>query len=144
MRVLGLKAVPVLLPYVLEPAGILIGGLLTYFNHTRARTSASIILLFWPLYTMALVVWARTVFVIHKDQYSHVMYLKGLAGLFGLASFALECFGPYDVNYTDTGEVQVENPMITASIYSKWVRYLNYHSIAKYSMKCSPLVGSRS
>ncbi|KAF8631681.1 hypothetical protein AX15_002266 [Amanita polypyramis BW_CC] len=118
---LGSIAVPtLLLPYILEPTSILTGGLLTYLNHTRARTSANAALLFWPLYAVALVVWARTMFTVHKDQYLLVIYLKCLMGLFGLASFALECLGPYDVSYTDSGEVQAENPILTSNIYSKW------------------------
>ncbi|KAF8636372.1 hypothetical protein AX17_003557 [Amanita inopinata Kibby_2008] len=114
---LGRQPASVLLPYGLEPMAVFTGIFLTYLHHTRARTSSSALILFWPLYALALLVWARTTYV---GSIGLILILKCLVGLLGLAFFALECLGPYDVSYSGTGKVQVENPILTANIFSKW------------------------
>ncbi len=118
---LGSQDVAILLPHVLEPTGVLVAMVLTYLNHTRARTSATLVLLFWPLYTIGLVIRGRTAYNMYHDQNLLFMSLQFSAGLFGLASLALECLGPYDVNYIESNKVQIENPLLTANIFSRWV-----------------------
>jgi ATP-binding cassette, subfamily C (CFTR/MRP), member 1 len=118
----GSQDVAVLLPHILEPTGVLIAVFLTYLNHTRMRTSATLILLFWPLYTISLVAWGRTAYAIHQGLDTIFMSLECSVALFGLASLALECLGPYDVIPAESGKAQVENPLLTANIFSKWVR----------------------
>ncbi|KAF8740000.1 hypothetical protein AX14_009122 [Amanita brunnescens Koide BX004] len=116
----GSQDVAVLLPHILEPTGVLIAVFLTYLNHTRMRTSATLILLFWPLYTISLVAWGRTAYAIHQGLDTIFMSLECSVALFGLASLALECLGPYDVIPAESGKAQVENPLLTANIFSKW------------------------
>ena len=118
----GSQDVAVLLPHILEPTAVLVGMILTYLNHIRARTSATLILMFWPLYSIGLVAWGRTTYTIHQGRDTLFMSLECSVTLLGLASLALECLGPYDVIPAESGKVQVENPLLTANTFSKWVR----------------------
>ena len=118
---LGSQDVAILLPHVLEPTAILVAMILTYLNHTRARTSATLVLLFWPLYTIGLAIRGRTAYNMYQGRNLLFISLQFSAGLFGLTTLALECLGPYDVNYIESNKVQVENPLLTANIFSKWV-----------------------
>ncbi|KAK2463720.1 hypothetical protein APHAL10511_004471 [Amanita phalloides] len=132
----GFKPVAILFVHVLEPVGMIAAMFLTYANHTRARTSANLSLLFWPLYTVALVMWGRTVYRLHVAQYALLMSLRSSVGLFGLTFLALECLGPYDINDVDSGKVQVENPLLTANLYSKlsfsWLTPLMQKGVAQF------------
>jgi hypothetical protein len=98
---------------------------LTYFNHTRTRTSSSILLLFWPLYIVGLAIWIRTVISNNSDELRVLLALKCLVGCFGILSFGLECFGPeyYALPLLDD-KVVLENPVITANIFSIWVSFM--------------------
>lgn len=52
-----------------------------------------------------------------------MLSLKCVVGTFGLASFALECIGPeFDQKGRQlTDKSHLENPVITANIFSRWV-----------------------
>lgn len=138
---LGSQDVAILLPHVLEPTDVLVAMVLTYLNHTRARTSATLILLFWPLYTIGLVIRGRTAYNMYQGQNLLFMSLQFSGGLFGLASLALECLGPYDVNYNEAGKAQVENPLLTANIFGKWVCLVPKRCGFSCLMHSSPLIG---
>lgn len=102
--------------------------ILTYLNHIRARTSATLILMFWPLYTISLVAWGRTTYTIHQGWDTLFMSLECSVTLLGLVSLALECLGPYDVIPAESGKAQVENPLLTANTFSKWVRPFSWNA----------------
>ncbi|KAF7360533.1 hypothetical protein MVEN_00784300 [Mycena venus] len=105
----------VLVSYFLEPATLLGSIVLTYYNHTRSRTSSSMLLIFWPLYSSLFV--AQTLIVRESDHY--LVSLKGMVVLFGLASFSLECVGPEIGLPKDENSVH-ESPILTANIFSRW------------------------
>ena len=54
------KRVAVLGPYILEPLALLFAALLTRLNHWRTRSSSTILLLFWPCYTVSIAIWTRS------------------------------------------------------------------------------------
>ena len=117
--------VPLLLPYILEPLALLSAIFLTHANHKRSRTSSSTLLLFWPTYTTALLVWARTLIYVYSENVGDVIVplaLRSAVVLFGLFSFALELiapkFGP-DLG-RDVDETDVENPLLSANVFSRW------------------------
>ncbi|KAK7030741.1 P-loop containing nucleoside triphosphate hydrolase protein [Favolaschia claudopus] len=112
-------SVPVLQVYILEPLTLLGAVALTYYNHTRTRRSGSVLLLFWPLYTLCLAVWARTIYLREPGQYRLLLILKSIVALAGLVSFALECVGPEIGLPRDEKSVH-ENPILTANIFSQW------------------------
>ncbi|KAJ7918968.1 multidrug resistance-associated ABC transporter [Mycena leptocephala] len=87
------KSIPVLESYILEPVALLGSIVFTYYNHSRQRTSSSVLLIFWPVYLACLLIWARTLILRDFDHYRLVLLLKGSVALFGLASFSLECLG---------------------------------------------------
>lgn len=113
------KTVPILQSYILEPVAVASAIALTYLNHTRTRTSSTVLLIFWPLYTLALAIWIRTVIVKDLGYYRLILALKSATGALGLLSFALECISP-DVG-KKPGKAHPENPILTANIFSKWV-----------------------
>lgn len=114
------KSVPVLESYILEPVALFSSIVFTYYNHTRQRTSSSILLIFWPVYVVALVIWARTISLRDLDHYRLLLILKGCVAVFGLASFALECIGP-EIGLPKDEKSIHENPILTANIFSQWV-----------------------
>ncbi|KAJ6474594.1 multidrug resistance-associated ABC transporter [Mycena vitilis] len=113
------ETVPVLQTYILEPVALLASLALTYYNHTRQRTSSSVLLIFWPVYTVALLIWARSFSLGDFDHYRSLLVLKGTVGVFGLASFSLECIGPETGLPKDEKSVH-ENPILTANVFSLW------------------------
>lgn len=116
------KPVPVLYSYILEPFALTSILIFTHFNHTRTRSSSTILLIFWPLYIAATVVWARTVMVRGLDHHLLVILSIKCATL-GLAAvaFGFECKCP-------ESEDKHDSPILTANIYSIWVTILvNYH-----------------
>jgi ATP-binding cassette subfamily C (CFTR/MRP) protein 1 len=123
--VFGHVRVPVLQSYILEPLALLPAIFLTHANHKRSRTSSSTLLLFWPAYITALLVWGRTLVATHSEDVSNVIVLLALRSaitVFGLFSFALELLAPKfepDLN-EEVDETQVENPFISANIFSRW------------------------
>jgi ATP-binding cassette, subfamily C (CFTR/MRP), member 1 len=122
-----LHQTPVAVPksYILEPVAL--GGLIsvTYFNHTRSRTSSSLLLVFWPLYLVALVAWIRTLVETRLPELDNVIILKSVTAILGLLSLPLECFGPEPDAHTDEDrdKAQEESPIVTANLYSIWVRF---------------------
>lgn len=123
--VFGHVRVPVLQSYILEPLALLPAIFLTHTNHTRTRTSSSILLLFWPTYIVALLVWGRTVIATHSENLSNVIIplaLRSAVVVFGLFSFALELFAPkFEPNFDEEiDETHVENPLVSANIFSRW------------------------
>ncbi|KAF5351595.1 hypothetical protein D9758_007166 [Tetrapyrgos nigripes] len=114
--------VPISQSYILEPISLLGVILFTYFNHTRSRNSSSTLLLYWPLYAVALGIWARTVITQNSAQLHVPLTLRCVSGGLGLLSFALECIGPEFDQKTLEGEKNChENPIITANIFSVWL-----------------------
>ncbi|KAJ6591736.1 P-loop containing nucleoside triphosphate hydrolase protein [Mycena vulgaris] len=115
------KSVPVLEYYILEPLALLGSIVFTYFNHTRQRTSASVLLIFWPIYVAALGIWTRSV-THSKDDFEYlrsVLILKAAVAFFGLASFSLECIGP-EIGIPEDEKSVHESPILTANIWSRW------------------------
>lgn len=123
--VFGHIRVPVLQFYILEPLALLPAIFLTRANHTQTRTSASTLLLFWPTYTVALLIWGRTLVTTHSENVSNVIVLLALrsaVAVFGLFSFALELIAPKlepDLS-EEIDETHVESPLISANIFSRW------------------------
>jgi hypothetical protein len=116
---LKLEVVPFFPLYILEPTAILAGMLLTYFHHTRSSASTNIVLLFWPLYITAILIWARTMYNVNR-KFTLTIILKAVVGLLGFTSFTLECFGPLDVNRDGFGKAEAESLILTANIFSIW------------------------
>lgn len=116
------KSVPVLQSYVLEAVALGSALALTYFNHTRSRTSSTVLLLFWPAYLAGLAVWIRTVIIDDFEHLRPVLVLKCVVMAFGLSSFVLECIGPeYDSHVQADGDTPTEHPIATANVFSIWV-----------------------
>jgi len=123
--VFGRVHVPVLQSYILEPLALLPTIFLTRTNHTRTRTSSSTLLLFWPAYIVALLIWGRTLLTSYSENVSDVIILLALrsaVAVFGLSSFALELFAPKFEPDLDgeMDEAHVENPLLSANIFSRW------------------------
>ncbi|KAF9779193.1 metal resistance protein YCF1 [Thelephora terrestris] len=117
--------VPVFQSYILEPLALLPAIFLTHANHKRTRTSSSTLLLFWPTYTVALLIWGRTLATIYSGNISDIIVPLALhfgVLLFGLFSFALELIAPkFELDIDDeVDETHVENPVISANIFSRW------------------------
>jgi hypothetical protein len=117
------QSVPVFQYYALEPVAIFIATVLTYFNHTRNRTSSTILLLFWPTYLLALGFWLRTTIDTRLATYTHILILKSLSLGLGILSFLLECAGP-EPEGPPEGKDTEESPIVTANIFSIWVSVL--------------------
>jgi ATP-binding cassette, subfamily C (CFTR/MRP), member 1 len=116
------KTVPILQSYVLETISLASAVSLTYFVHTRTRTSSSILLLFWPSYATGLAIWIRTVITQNPDEFWELLILKCLVGGFGILAFGLECFGPeYDAEPLLNDKEVMESPIVKANIFSVWV-----------------------
>ena len=113
--------VPVLYSYLLEPFTLTSILIFTYFNHTRTRSSSTLLLIFWPLYIVATAAWIRTVMSRDLDRFLVILSLK--CATLGLAAvaFGFECKGPeFEDNFG--------SPILTANIYSIWVTFLiNHH-----------------
>ncbi|KAJ7504548.1 P-loop containing nucleoside triphosphate hydrolase protein [Mycena galericulata] len=108
---------PVLEFYTLEPLALLGSIVLTYLNHTRQRTSSSILLIFWPIYVTCFAIWLRTAII--RDVPLTTKGLKGGVVFFGLASFLLECVGP-EIGWPQDEKHLHESPVLTANIFSRW------------------------
>lgn len=123
--VFGHIRVPVLQFHILEPLALLPAIFLTYTNHRRTRTSSSNLLLFWPAYIVSLLIWGRTIIAIHYHNVSGIIIplaLRSAVAVFGFFSFALELISPKfepDLG-EEIDETHVENPVLSANIFSKW------------------------
>ncbi|KAJ7043446.1 P-loop containing nucleoside triphosphate hydrolase protein [Mycena alexandri] len=113
------KSIPVLQSHILEPITLLGSIFLTYYNHTRQRTSSSVLLIFWPIYSAALAIWTRTIILTGFEHYRLLLILKGSVVVLGLISFALECVGP-EIGLPEDEKSTQENPILTANIFSRW------------------------
>ena len=112
--------VPVLHSYLLEPFALTSVLIFSYFNHTRTRSSSTLLLIFWPFYILAIAVWTRTVMSKDLDHFLVILSLKcATLGLAAIA-FGFECQGP-------ESEDNAERPILTANIYSIWVTILINH-----------------
>jgi ATP-binding cassette subfamily C (CFTR/MRP) protein 1 len=109
--------VPVLYSYLLEPFALTSILIFTFFNHTRTRSSSTLLLIFWPLYIVAIAAWTRTVISRDLDRFLVILTLK--CATLGLATiaFAFECRGPEFEDIHDS-------PILTANVYSIWVTIL--------------------
>jgi len=89
---IALRRVPVpFFPnYLLEAVLLLVALPLTYLNHQRTRRSSTLLLLFWPIYTLFTVVWTRSVLHAHHPGINRngVVGLRWAAVGFGLFAFA--------------------------------------------------------
>ncbi|KAJ7623378.1 P-loop containing nucleoside triphosphate hydrolase protein [Roridomyces roridus] len=103
--------------YALEPLGLFFAMVLSYLNHTRRRTSSTVLLLFWPIYVTALAIWTRTVASKGSEYHWLLLVLKASTALFGLASFSLECVGP-EIGSKD--KPADESPLLTANVFRVW------------------------
>ena len=109
--------------YALEIAALLLAPILTSLNHYRSRTSSSLLLLFWPVYISAFVVWARTVLSVSTDTFRIVVALRGAIAALGLVALVVECFGTEFTPEDGPGELvhgHVESPLLTANLFSEW------------------------
>ncbi|KAF9048225.1 multidrug resistance-associated ABC transporter [Hymenopellis radicata] len=115
------KFVPVLQSYILEPVSIAGAIFLTYYNHTRTRSSSAFLLIYWPVYLLALAIWIRTTLSSGSHISRVTVALKAAIGGLGLLSFCLECIGPEKVPGKEHNENEPpESPIITANIFSIW------------------------
>lgn len=115
------KTVPVLFSYLLEPVTLLAVVLLSYYNHTRARTASTTILLFWPLYLAGLLLWVRTIVLTDLEGFRVILAFKCAVVGFGLLSHVLESFSPEcgpELSLDD--KTFTEHPLLTANIFSVW------------------------
>ncbi|KAL0574610.1 hypothetical protein V5O48_007360 [Marasmius crinis-equi] len=113
------KRVPVIQSYILEPLSLLAILSLTYVNHTRTRRSSTILLVYWPLYIIALGIWTRTAVSNGWHHFHLPLGLKWATGGLGILSFALELIGPeFDLKPKDM--THQEHPTLTANIFSIW------------------------
>ncbi|KAK0457645.1 P-loop containing nucleoside triphosphate hydrolase protein [Desarmillaria tabescens] len=111
--------VPVFQSYVFESISLAAAVVLTFFNHTRARNSSSILLIYWPLHSLVYAIWTRTVLT---SGLNHVLFtFKSIITGLGILSFLLECVGPEWGSEEKIPEgMHTENPVITANIFSRW------------------------
>ena len=113
--------VPVLYSYLLEPFALISILIFTHFNHTRTRSSSTILLIFWPLYIVAIAAWTRTVISRNLDQFLVILSVKCSTLALAAVAFGFECRGP-------EFEVKYDSPILTANVYSIWVTILiNHH-----------------
>jgi hypothetical protein len=110
--------------YILEPLAFTVTPFLTYLNHSRSRTSSSILLLFWPVYLVTLLVWGRTAFLRTDASHNAIFVVKSVIGALGAVAFVLECFGPEvgdcEEELSVDGKKVKKNPYETANIFSRW------------------------
>lgn len=109
-------SVPVREAYILEVLALAVSIILTYVTHERTRSSSSLLLLFWPAYTIGIIIWARTVVTTREssDAFS-VLAPKCVLCALGFIDVVLECMGP-----ESTDPSGHENPIVTANVYSRW------------------------
>ena len=110
-----------LLSYALESIALVAATILTYINHERSRRSSSVLLLFWPAYIAGILIWAHSLYSEYFLYQPVVFALRCAVGTFGFLSFILECLGPeLDSKHEDGVTAELENPLLTANIYSRW------------------------
>jgi ATP-binding cassette subfamily C (CFTR/MRP) protein 1 len=93
---------------------------LTRSNHLKTRRSSSILLLFWPIYTLFTAIWTRT--VVSSDQQPHDNVKLGLRWLYvgtGLIFFVIECLGSESYSELPSEHGRQESPFVTANIFQR-------------------------
>lgn len=117
------RSVAVVQSYFLDILALLVAPFLTHLNHHRTRSSSTLLLLFWPLYTVSVLVWSRTVAVTALHAFLPVLSLKCAAAVLGLTAFALESLG-VEFSPEDKPALpekgHVESPLLTANVFSVW------------------------
>ncbi|KAL6300043.1 metal resistance protein YCF1 [Sparassis latifolia] len=117
------RPVATIYAYALEAAVLLIAPYLTSLNHYRARTSSTLLLLFWPSYVFGLLVWGWTVYNTAFPPLLLVVALRCAVVVFGLTAFSLECLGPEftaEDSPANDDKGQVESPLLKANVFSVW------------------------
>ncbi|KAG7444271.1 metal resistance protein YCF1 [Guyanagaster necrorhizus] len=111
--------VPVLQSYIFEPVSLAAAVVLTFFNHTRARNSSAILLIYWPLHSFVYAIWTRSVLTY---GFNHIIFtFKSIIAGLGVLSFLLECVGPeWGSDERIVDGLHAENPVITANIFGRW------------------------
>lgn len=92
-------------------------------NHLHMRRSSTLLLVFWPLYILALATWARTSHSIGWfDTHWIDLGLVSSIVAVGTILWILECVGPEHGPgaYHPIGKEVNESPFQTANIYSRW------------------------
>ncbi|KAK0497158.1 P-loop containing nucleoside triphosphate hydrolase protein [Armillaria luteobubalina] len=112
-------SVPVFQSYIFESLSLAAAIVLTFFNHTRARNSSTILLIYWPLHSLIYAIWTRTVLT---NGFNHILFtLKSVIAGLGVLFFLLECVGPEWGSEEKIPEgMHAENPIITANVFSRW------------------------
>lgn len=123
--VLDHTRVPVFQSYILEPLALLPTIPLAHINHKQTRTSSSILLLFWPTYAVAVFIWGRTIVTVYSENLNDFLVPLSMrfgVVVFGLLSFAFELVAPEFKPHIgeETGDAHVENPILSANIFSRW------------------------
>jgi len=113
--------VPVFLAYILEPVALLVVSIFTYLNHTKTRVASTALLLFWPLYAVAIAIWTRTSVSRGIGGTAVTLSLRWVTLGFGLLAYLAECLGP-EVG-ASAAEKAKTNPTLLANVYSIWVRH---------------------
>ncbi|KAG1888634.1 ABC transporter type 1, transmembrane domain-containing protein [Suillus subluteus] len=109
------RTASVVWPHVVEPVALLASWILTRLNHRRTRSSSTILLLFWPCYTVGLAIWTRS---FTQDEISKGLFVvlsKWAVELFSFPAYMLECVSP-----DDSANDNTESPVVTANVYSIW------------------------
>jgi ATP-binding cassette subfamily C (CFTR/MRP) protein 1 len=95
---------------------------LTYLNHVRTRTSSTILLLFWPAYTLVNAVWTRTLVLEGLPTTDKaILGLKWTVVGLGLVTLVLECLGSETFDELATEDGRIENPVIIANTFEMQV-----------------------
>ncbi|KAK0432840.1 P-loop containing nucleoside triphosphate hydrolase protein [Armillaria borealis] len=112
-------SVPVFQSYIFESLSLAAAVVLTFFNHTRARNSSTILLIYWPLHSLVYAIWTRTVLT---NGFNHILFMfKSIIAGLGVLSSLLECVGPeWGLEEKISEGMHAENPIITANIFSRW------------------------
>ena len=117
------RPVAIVQSYGLEAVALALAPVLIYLNHFRTRTSSTLFVLFWPVYTVALFAWGRTVIAAHIRRLLPVLYIRCGILVLGSIAFALECLGS-EFTEEDCPEKlvdgHVESPLLTANVFSVW------------------------
>jgi hypothetical protein len=78
------------------------------------------LLLFWPLYIATIAIWFRTFFAANVQPDASLLALKLFTTFAGSIAYGLECVGS-EIGLPQSEKLFIENPELTANIYSIWV-----------------------
>jgi ATP-binding cassette subfamily C (CFTR/MRP) protein 1 len=107
---------------ILEPIALASLPILAYVNHTRARCASTVLLLFWPFYVAAQMIWTRTAVASGLPFPSASFALRWATVSLGAVAFVLERLGPEygESSSGDSDKLYPENPLLTADIFNVW------------------------